>query len=113
MVLRPCSSALFTGQQIYLDRLNHYFSIRNGNSIAPRRSSLIYGLGGMGKTQIALKFAEDSSSQYEYIFWVDATNEDTTCTSLKGISSFPEAKKADVGGTPKAVLYWIASLSKE
>ncbi|TFK41476.1 hypothetical protein BDQ12DRAFT_568125, partial [Crucibulum laeve] len=70
-------------------------------------------LGGMGKTQIALKFSEDISSQYRYIFWVDATNEDTISASLKGMSSFPEAKKADVDGTPKAVLYWIASLSKE
>ncbi|TFK32191.1 hypothetical protein BDQ12DRAFT_576102, partial [Crucibulum laeve] len=70
-------------------------------------------LGGMGKTEIALKFAEDISSQYGYVFWVDATNEDTISTSLKGISSIPEAKKAHVDGTPEAVLYWIASLSKE
>ncbi|TFK32360.1 hypothetical protein BDQ12DRAFT_563586, partial [Crucibulum laeve] len=69
--------------------------------------------GGMGKTEIALKFAEDISSQYRYIFWVDATNEDTISTSLKGISSIPDAKKADVDGTPEVVLYWIASLSKE
>ncbi|TFK31255.1 hypothetical protein BDQ12DRAFT_589831, partial [Crucibulum laeve] len=70
-------------------------------------------LGGMGKTQIALKFAEDVSSQYGYVFWVDATNEDTISTSLKGISSIPSAKTADVDGTPESVLYWIASLSKE
>ncbi|TFK32184.1 hypothetical protein BDQ12DRAFT_578895, partial [Crucibulum laeve] len=67
-------------------------------------------LGGMGKTEIALKFAEDVSSQYEHVFWVDATNEDTITASLKGISSFPDAKKADVDGNPEAVLYWITSL---
>ncbi|TFK32843.1 hypothetical protein BDQ12DRAFT_583556, partial [Crucibulum laeve] len=61
MVLKPSSSALFTGQQVYLDRLKHYFTIQNGNGIAPWRSLLIYGLGGMGKTQIALKFSEEAS----------------------------------------------------
>ncbi|TFK35954.1 hypothetical protein BDQ12DRAFT_610763, partial [Crucibulum laeve] len=99
MVLRPRSSKCFTGQQVYLDRLKHYFSIQNGNNIAAGRSFLIYGLGGVGKTQIALKFAEDVSSHIS--------------DSLKGISSIPDAKKANVGRTPEAVLYWIASLSKE
>ncbi|TFK33844.1 hypothetical protein BDQ12DRAFT_579263, partial [Crucibulum laeve] len=70
-------------------------------------------LGGIGKTQIALKFLEDISSQYGYVFWVDATNEDTISASLKGISSISDAKKANVDGTPEAVLYWIASLTKE
>ncbi|TFK31238.1 P-loop containing nucleoside triphosphate hydrolase protein [Crucibulum laeve] len=113
LVSRPCSSALFTGQQVYLDKLKQYFITRDGKGGTPRRSYLIYGLGGMGKTQIALKFSEDVSSQYGHVFWVDATNEDTISVSLKGISSIPDAKKADVEGTPEAVLYWIASLSKE
>ncbi|TFK41490.1 P-loop containing nucleoside triphosphate hydrolase protein, partial [Crucibulum laeve] len=113
MVLRPCPSALFTGQQVYLDMLKYYFSIRSGSDVAPRRSFLIYGLGGMGKTQITLKFAEDVSNKYAYIFWVDATNEDTICTSLKGISSIPEAKNAAVDETTESVLYWITSLSEE
>ncbi|TFK36004.1 hypothetical protein BDQ12DRAFT_655060 [Crucibulum laeve] len=105
MILRPFSSSLFTGQQVYLDRLKHYFSIRNGQGIAPRHFFLIYGLGGVGKTQIALKFAEDVSSKYAFIFWVDATSEGTICNSLKGISSTPEAKRADVDGNPESVLY--------
>ncbi|TFK35993.1 hypothetical protein BDQ12DRAFT_563563, partial [Crucibulum laeve] len=67
-------------------------------------------LGGVGKTQIALKFAEEVSNQYAHIFWVDATNEDIISDSLKGISSIPEAKRTNIDGTPEAVLYWIASL---
>ncbi|TFK35431.1 hypothetical protein BDQ12DRAFT_611644, partial [Crucibulum laeve] len=93
--------------------LKDHFSIRNGKDIVPQRSFLIYGLGGMGKTEIALKFAEAITNQYTYIFWVDATNKDTISASLKGISSIPDAKKADIDGTLEAVLYWIASLSQE
>ncbi|TFK36016.1 hypothetical protein BDQ12DRAFT_591319, partial [Crucibulum laeve] len=32
---------------------------------------------------------------------------------LKGISSIPEAKGANIDATPEAVLYWIASLTKQ
>ncbi|TFK31283.1 hypothetical protein BDQ12DRAFT_592020, partial [Crucibulum laeve] len=67
-------------------------------------------MGGIGKTQIALKFTEEVSKQYSHIFWVDATGEDTTSASLKGISSIPEARKASVDETTESVLYWIGSL---
>ena len=56
-------SPRFTGQQIYLDRLQSYFkppnSINQTNVMGQeRRRALLYGTGGTGKTQLALKFAE-------------------------------------------------------
>jgi hypothetical protein len=52
------SSALFTGRDVYLERLRDYFhsSIRG-----ERKTFLLYGLGGIGKTQICLKFIEQNS----------------------------------------------------
>jgi len=50
---------LFTGRQRYLERLRQYFDLRD--SSRPRRAFLLYGIGGAGKTQICLKFVEDSS----------------------------------------------------
>lgn len=55
------SSALFTGRQTYIERLKTYFSPRIGNSKQQRRHFLLYGMGGIGKTQICLKFAEECS----------------------------------------------------
>ncbi|TFK34399.1 hypothetical protein BDQ12DRAFT_738263 [Crucibulum laeve] len=104
-ILKPHSSALFTGQQAHLNRLKIYFSLRTENNISPWRSFVIYGMGGIGKTQIALKFAEDVSG-YSHIFWVDATDENTISASLKGLSSIPDAKNASVGETTESVLYW-------
>jgi Cdc6-like AAA superfamily ATPase len=41
-----------------METLEVFFSARPPGS-APRREYLLYGLGGAGKTQIALKFAQE------------------------------------------------------
>ena len=51
------SSTLFTGRDEYLQELKDYFSSSIGEK---RKSFLLYGLGGMGKTQICLKFIEEN-----------------------------------------------------
>ncbi|KAF8156899.1 hypothetical protein B0H34DRAFT_658284 [Crassisporium funariophilum] len=47
---------------------------------------LLYGMGGIGKTQICLKFAEEMSDLISKVFWVDASSTDTITLSLKAIS---------------------------
>jgi hypothetical protein len=54
----PMPSPRFTGRPVYLSRLRLYFS---AEATAQRRQFLLYGIGGAGKTQICLKFAEESS----------------------------------------------------
>ena len=52
------SSPLFTGRDDYLQKLRDYF----GSDIMDKRKSfLLYGLGGIGKTQICLKFIEENA----------------------------------------------------
>ena len=55
--LMPPSSCLFTGREDDLGKLRQYFGQRDHPS--PRRQFLLYGIGGGGKTQIALKFVEE------------------------------------------------------
>ncbi|TFK39135.1 P-loop containing nucleoside triphosphate hydrolase protein [Crucibulum laeve] len=112
IILKPHSSALFTGQRAHLDKLKGYFSPRNENDISPRRSFVLYGMGGIGKTQISLKFTEEAAQQYSHIFWIDATDKDTISESLKGLSSIPEARNAAVDDNAESVLNWIGFLSK-
>ena len=52
------SSTLFTGRDEYLQRLRDYFLSSIDDA---RKSFLLYGLGGIGKTQICLKFIEETS----------------------------------------------------
>jgi hypothetical protein len=50
------SSAMFTGRGQYLERLRVHFGSSDREE---RRSFLLYGMGGIGKTQICLKFIEN------------------------------------------------------
>ncbi|KAF9000007.1 hypothetical protein BDQ17DRAFT_1245984, partial [Cyathus striatus] len=55
----PSATELFTGQEQYLEVLNKHF--KSDNSINARRKYfLLYGMGGIGKTQICLKFKDES-----------------------------------------------------
>jgi hypothetical protein len=48
------------GRDVYLQSLRGYFS--SNRVKGQRKSFLLYSLGGIGKTQICLKFIEESSS---------------------------------------------------
>lgn len=50
-------SKFFTGRREILETMTAYFQ----NNKDPRREFLLLGMGGVGKTQIALKFAADHS----------------------------------------------------
>jgi len=62
--LMPNSSMRFTGRTAILDKLKDHFS--KGSDNEQRRSRkyfLLHGMGGIGKTQIYLKFIEDMSDK--------------------------------------------------
>ena len=58
MKRQPVPSALFTGRTAFLGTIEQYFSKRD-HGLRPRREFLLHGMGGAGKTQLALKFAEN------------------------------------------------------
>ena len=39
------------------------------------KKAVLYGLGGVGKTQLALKFAWDHIQQYDTVLWITAESE--------------------------------------
>jgi hypothetical protein len=55
------SSPRFTGQNIYLEKLRTFFA-HDDITTSPKHL-LIHGMGGIGKTQICLKFAEQSAEE--------------------------------------------------
>ena len=69
---KPNSSLIFTGRKDILDRLEKiFFHHANGK----RRACLLWGMGGIGKTQICLKFTEEMSDRsvslcYHLYCWI-------------------------------------------
>jgi DNA replication protein DnaC len=57
---RAPSSANFTGRRDYLTKLRDFFSAESDGPLR-RKSFLLYGMGGIGKTQICMKFTEENS----------------------------------------------------
>ena len=60
--LKPNPSIRFTGQTEVVAKLKRHF-FTNTNDVVKRKFFLLYGMGGIGKTQICLKFLEDMSDQ--------------------------------------------------
>ena len=58
---KPNSSGLFAGRKDVLDKLGEIFVHRANNGLITRHSCLLWGMGGIGKTQICLKFTEEMS----------------------------------------------------
>ncbi|KAF8522733.1 hypothetical protein BU17DRAFT_32801, partial [Hysterangium stoloniferum] len=70
-------------------------------------------MGGVGKTQICLKFIEEimnNNYNFSKIFWIDATNAETLANDISIIADEPDAKLHDVEKTAKAVLGWLAQI---
>jgi hypothetical protein len=42
-----------------------------------RKTVVVHGLGGMGKTQLALAYAQRHKDEYSAVFWVNSKSEDT------------------------------------
>ena len=61
--LMPNPSNRFTGRTNVIAKLKEHFSVNPNDSAQKRKIFLLYGMGGIGKTQICLKFIEDMSDQ--------------------------------------------------
>ena len=61
--LTPNPSNRFTGRTKVVAKLKRHFFGRTNDAVKRRKFFLLYGMGGIGKTQICLKFLEDMSDQ--------------------------------------------------
>lgn len=68
-------NSLFTGREAELHAIET--TLRQGQPAAIGQTQAISGLGGIGKTQIALEYAYRHRHDYRYIFWVLADTRDT------------------------------------
>jgi hypothetical protein len=114
----PSPSRIFHGRKNILERMHSYFSETGGQ----QHIFLLHGLGGAGKTQIGLKFVQNTSSLYVHVslgivisgltrsfsfsdmFLIDASTMETIATGLKNIAI---QKKA--GDSWQQALRWLGN----
>ncbi|KAJ6545997.1 hypothetical protein DFH09DRAFT_1282001 [Mycena vulgaris] len=100
----PPPSRIFHGRQNFLDKMHQFFTQDLNN----QHIFLLHGLGGAGKTQIALKFIEESSSRFTNIFLIDTSTTETIESGLKNIAASQNA-----GSTAQEGLEWLSSQPAE
>jgi Cdc6-like AAA superfamily ATPase len=73
----------FVGRQTELEQLRIWLTPR------PKRQNVValYGLGGMGKTQLSIHFARRFVDTYSSIFWLNAQDESTLKAGLVKIAA--------------------------
>ena len=75
----PPRNPFFTGRLDLLDKLRHTLRPSVRATVLP---SALHGLGGIGKTQIAVEFAYRFRSDYDLIWWVAAGDDRSIRRSL-------------------------------
>ncbi|KAJ7245209.1 hypothetical protein C8J57DRAFT_1679730 [Mycena rebaudengoi] len=96
---------MFHGRRNILDNMHAYFS----QDIGRRHVCLLHGLGGAGKTQICLKFLDETDkSRFMDVFFLDASTIDTIKAGLKNI-----ALTQSIGSNDEDASRWLASSQEE
>lgn len=86
------------------------------SSASSLRSFALYGMGGAGKTQIALKYANSSREKFDVILWISADNLVTIGQSFREIARTLGLIRLDTETDDHAVMLkvkqWLSSTSK-
>src|SRR5437879_3101147 len=64
----PCRNEYFTGRKELLDQIENAFNGSTG--LDASKVVVCYGLGGVGKTQIAVEFVYSHQFDYQFICWI-------------------------------------------
>ena len=74
------------------------------------QTSVVHGLGGIGKTQLAVEYAWKHLCDYDAVFWVKADSSEALDGGLAALASLlrlPEAAEGKQAVQTKAVLDWL------
>ncbi|KAF7371239.1 Transcription factor [Mycena sanguinolenta] len=99
----PPPSRIFHGRRTILDAMHQFFA----QDTRKQKVYVLYGLGGAGKTQVALKFIEEWTHFTDQLL-VDASTTETIETGLKNIA----ARKQSGDSVPDA-LSWLIDNQEE
>lgn len=89
--------------------------LRVEQAIALTQSSALHGLGGVGKTQVALEYAYRHALEYNAVFWIEAETADHIISSLLHIAEvlqLPERDDKDQQRIVVAVQRWLTMHSR-
>jgi tetratricopeptide (TPR) repeat protein len=105
----------FVGRAALLEEIR---ASLQGDGDSPRALALvqaIHGLGGVGKTQLALRYAHDHAEEYDAVFWVQADSPARLASDFAALFDAVDlprmalGEKNDIGAQVRAVRAWLES----
>lgn len=101
----PC----FTGRQEILKTVHTRMSASRPDAFA--QAIALTGLGGIGKTQVAIEYAYQYAATYRAVFWLAAETAESLMTSLHHIAEqlqLPQRQAPEQSQMVAAVQHWLA-----
>ena len=87
--------ARFVGRRGLLQSLKHFLTTRSANS---PRVAVLTGLGGQGKTQIALELCSQCSGEFDVVLWINARSRSAALIDFKAAGNALSHGTKDVRG---------------
>ncbi len=91
-----------------------------------RKICVLHGLGGIGKTQLAIEFARKYQKIYSAVFWIDGSSKEKLKQSIANLASqlpqhqlleraklYAQQPHQELDGTVEEVLFWFSQPSNE
>ncbi|CAE6435385.1 unnamed protein product [Rhizoctonia solani] len=94
----PPPTPMYTGREMENTQLATCIT----GSTDERRVGVVYGLGGTGKTQLALNVVERTRDEWQHVLFVDASSKQTIEQTLKGFAILK-----GIGGSYEVTLQWL------
>jgi hypothetical protein len=96
----------FTGRSEAIARLQQ--ELQSGQTAAVTQA--IAGLGGIGKTQLALEYCYQQAARYQIVWWIRAESKETRIADLAALAErlqLAPADKSDLSSSAGAVIDWL------
>ncbi len=104
----PQGVPFFTGREEVLDKL--YEALQESGATALAQRQAISGLGGIGKTQTAIAYAQRHRAEYKAILWAVAESRDSLISdyvALANVLNLPERNVQEQNLVVAAVKRWL------
>jgi tetratricopeptide (TPR) repeat protein len=106
-------NSFFTGRETLLGQIQDFLSTNHAAALT--QPGAISGLGGIGKTQVALEYAYRFGQQYQAVLWVRAESREALTSDfavLAAVLNLPEKEAQEQSRAVDAVKGWLAALSR-
>ena len=101
----------FTAREVDLSNIHESLISLDSTSLSRQTSCTIHGMGGIGKTQVALEYTYRYRSSYQYIFWFAAeygpSLELGFGESARRLDLFTAENTIELGTRIEAVKNWL------